>query len=63
MIHSLNLIPYNAVNGVRVYATSEFEIYRVQLKKYVLCTNVRVDLSSDNVSKGLTVWVLNCLRD
>jgi len=49
MIHSLNLILYKAVSGSRIHATSEFEIYRVQLKKYVLCTNVRVDLFSDRV--------------
>jgi len=62
MIHSLNLILHKAVNGGRIYATSEFEIYCVQLKKYVLCKNVRVDLSSDKEPKGLTFCVFNCLR-
>jgi len=38
-------------------------MYCVQLKKYVLCTNVRVDLSSDKMPKGLNVWLFNCLRD
>jgi len=39
-------------------------MYCVQLKKHVLCRNVRVDLSSDKESKkGLNVWVLNLLRD
>jgi len=37
-------------------------MYCVQLKKYVRCTNLRVDLSSDKVSKGLNVLVINCLR-
>jgi len=27
-----------------------------------LCANVRVDLSSDEVSKGLNVWVFTGLR-
>jgi len=38
-------------------------MYCIQLKKYVLCTNVSVDLSSDKVSKGFNVWEFNCLRD
>jgi len=33
------------------------------LKKYVVCANLRVDLPSDKESKGLNVWVINCLRD
>ena len=36
-------------------------MYCLHLKKYVLCTNVRVNLSSDKESKGLNVWVFNCL--
>jgi len=55
MMHSLNLILCKTVSGGRIYATSKFKIYRVQLKKYVLCTNVRVDLFRDKKSKGLTV--------
>jgi len=34
--------------------------YRVQLEKYVLCANVRVDLSGDTKSKRLNVWVFSC---
>jgi len=38
-------------------------MYCVQLKKYVLWTNVRVGLSSDKVSKGLpvNVWEFVCV--
>jgi len=59
----LNFVLYKAVNGGGIYATSEFEMYCVQLEKYVLCTNESVNLSSDKESKGLNVWVFNCLRD
>jgi len=60
----LNLVLYKTVNGGGIHARSEFEMYCVQLKKHVLCRNVRVDLSSDKESKkGLNVWVLNLLRD
>jgi len=58
----LDLVLYKAVNVGRIYVTSEFEMYCVRLKKYVLCTNVRVDLSSDKGSQGLNVWVVTCLR-
>jgi len=46
-MHYLNLVLYKAVNGGRIYATSEFEMYYVQY--------VRVDLSSDKVSKELNI--------
>jgi len=59
----LKLVLYKAGNGARIYATSEFEMYCAQLQKYVLCTNASVDLSSDKESKGLNVWVFNCVRD
>jgi len=52
-----------ATNGCKIYATSEFEMHCVLLKKYVLCANVHVDLSSDKDSQGLNTWVFNCLRD
>jgi len=46
----LNLVLHKAVNGDRIYATSEFEMYCIQLKKGVLYTNARIDLSSDKES-------------
>ena len=61
MIHNFNFVLYKAEHGSRIYVTSEFEMYYLHLKKYVLCTNVRVNLSSDKESKGLNVWVFNCL--
>jgi len=59
----LNLVLYKAVNGRIIYDTREFEMYFIQLKKYVLCTCVHADLSSDEESKGLNVRVINFLRD
>jgi len=46
-MHNFNFVLYKAEHGSRIYATSEFEMYCLHLKKYILCTNVRVDLSSD----------------
>jgi len=59
----LNLVLHKAVNGDRIYATSEFEMYCVQFKKYALSTNVRVDLPGYKEPKGSNVWVFNCLHD
>jgi len=56
----LNLVLYKAVNGSRIYATSAFEMYCVQLKEYVFCKNMRVDLSGDKESNCLIVCVTKC---
>ena len=70
IMHNVDLVLYMAVNGGRIYAMSECKMYceKKKLKKigkkYLLCTNVRVELSGDKFqAKGLNVRVFNYLRD
>jgi len=54
IIHYLNLVLYKAVIGGRIYATSEFEIYCVQLKN-MYCVQMCVLICP--VIKGLTDYL------
>ena len=49
---NVDLVLFKGVNYGRIYAMSECEVHCIQLKKYLLCTNVRVDLTR-----------VKCLRD